>query len=592
MMIITKPFSLLLSVALLVSGSGITLDDLDPLRDLSFKTHANIRDPDVHDETEDVDAQQSIEEGVVSTKYLPPLTTSTPISEVSGLAKPCSFEDAWNDIFQKHIKGDICGIASRFSAKVSSTVSSAILSSVQSQNASVFASMTAEFTISLAASLSAAHDSAQSAINAAKSNCYAAESTSLSVDNSNSPSDRLEVNADQLAGIIVGVFLTSSISSILATLFILRYRRQRAAITHMAVDSSAETKRQTRWPTFRKLRGDMLSSKQAATATTSHREPPEAFPPMLERDISPQTYQIHNPIDRVSFASPVSPSSTSDQIFSVSPLSDKPSNHSDRDRSPSWGLGLFRNNTQRTHGSKTSNVSPIKFSLARKITQNGPQRIQVVRVGEQATRPRRFLSNVRTAKTFLSNDGSTDRTVPHEEPGAQDSTDRIERGAVALAPMANISVLSPPLIPLRFSSLNMSKPPLTENSAGIHGDNGTFLLSTDDESANSGPGFSQDQSGLESSSHSSVILRDPTQFDPGGLAQQQPMSRFSMSSAPLSLEYSAPSTPPAPQYNQPREHSELFALRPAPPTPPQLQAPTPRRPSSASNVGIPGTIYI
>ncbi|KAI0542055.1 hypothetical protein GGR58DRAFT_497409 [Xylaria digitata] len=588
-----KPFSLLLLGALPVPGFGVTLGDFDPLRDLGLKTHTADRDADAYGKTGNVDVERLIEKDADSAKYLPPLTTSPP-TEVLTLVEPNRFRDKRD--FHHSCKNDrpcsVCfdsfkkctdGVASSVSPTVSSTVESTPSTGLSSFPAPSSPSSTSSSPSSTSSSPSSTISSPSSTLETASSpvetTSYAAESPSL--DNLNKLSRGLNLNAGQLAGIVIGVFLASSISSIFGTLFILQCRKQKATVTHTSIVSPTKPKRQTQGPSFGNLRSNILPLKSFTTATTGHHELPEGFPPWLKQQKSSPNHHVTTLTDRISIPSPVSPESTSDRIYLVSPLSDKSPDTSRRDRSSSWGFGLFRNNTQR---SETSNVPPIKFSLARKITQDGPEQIQVVRVGGQETLPRRLFSNMRTPKTFLSNEGSTDSTATREERRTQDSADRMERGTMALAPIATMSALSPPAIPLRFSSLNTSIAPPMKSPADFHGDDGTFLLSTDDELVDRGPRSSQDQSGVESSSFSSIILHDLTQFDPGGPAQQ-PASRFSMSSAPLSsLGYSVSSTSPAPQYDQQQlEHPELSALRPAPPISPQLQAPVPRRPNSAAN---------
>lgn len=277
--------------------------------------------------------------------------------------------------------------------------------------------------------------------------------------------------------------------------------------------------------------------------------------------------------NRIPFASPISPSSNSDQIFPVSPLSDQPPDSSGRDSSPSLRLGLYGNRTQMSSESEASDVTPIGLSPTRPSIQNRSQQIPIMRVGGQETNPDRLVSNMWATQTFLSNERSINSTDLHERPDMRDATDRMEAGMAAIAPIMDRRSLSQPIIPLRFSSLNAQKGHPIRNSISFNGNDGTFFLSTDEESADRDPEFSQDQSGLRSPSHSSIVSQDLTQFDPGGPVLQ-PTSRFSMSPAPpSSLGYSASSSSPVPQ----PEYPEINPLRPAPPSPPQLQSPVPRR---------------
>lgn len=248
----------------------------------------------------------------------------------------------------------------------------------------------------------------------------------------NPVSSDLNLNTGQLAGIVLGVFLISSFSSILATLYILWYRRQRAVVTHGTLDSPSEAKRQMCWPTFGKLRGDTISPKRTANATTGQRQFPNEFLHKLRQGMSPQNHQ-KLPVNEIPFVSPVSPGSTSDQTYPVSPLSDKQRDNPGRDRSLGLGLGLFRNNTQRGSISETSDVPPIKFMLAKNATQYGAQQIQVIRVGGQETTSHRLLSNVRTTKTFFWHDKASDSAASREEADMRDSVNRNGEGGSGIS---------------------------------------------------------------------------------------------------------------------------------------------------------------
>ncbi|KAI1428754.1 hypothetical protein F5Y12DRAFT_782351 [Xylaria sp. FL1777] len=569
-----KHLSFLLLAALPVSSSGAAVDNFDSLRVLSLETHTATRDVKANDETNRVDEKHFIE---TNADCLSLLTTSEPTPRVLTLAKHNRFRDVQGPKLLEPaydlnpLYNDL--ISSRGSAEMSFSVSAIISNARESAQHAIDAIKASASSVVESVMFTVGSNpstTVRSTSSTLESTSYASESTSLIIDDSTRVSHDLNISSGQLAGIVIGVFLVSSFFSILATFYILRYRRQRAVITHNTLGSPGETKRRMLWPSFSNLCGNPISPKYPVNITTEHRQ----FPNTYLSGMTPQNHQ-KSPINQIPFVSPISPSKTHNQTHPMSPLSDKQHDNPSQDRSPSLELGLFRNDIQSGSGSGTTDLPPIKFTLSRKATQYGTHQIQVIRVGNQETTPRRLLSNVRTPNTFLLHDRTPDSTVSHEVANMRHSTNRMDKSTMTLTPIINLSARSPPTIPLRFSSLNASN---TSQHQSFRGNGGTFLLSTDDESTEHVPG--------PQSSHSSIISRDLTQFDPGGLSQQ-PTSRFSMSSAPVSLDYSASSTSPVQQ----QEHPEISPLRPAPPSPLQLQAPVPRRPNlplihAPSNVSL------
>ncbi|KAJ8126594.1 hypothetical protein O1611_g7044 [Lasiodiplodia mahajangana] len=585
-MITVKPLSLLLLVALPVFGSGIPFGNFDAFRDLDPKTHAATPNIDIYDKADKVRERPIIEKHTFLTKHALPSTAS-----VLALVKPKALLNRQIPEFKP---GDACDlpvllppcsdvISSRVSTQVSSSVSAAISSSVSISDASVLTSITNSFSSSLLAARQAGHDEgfqegqrkaseiAQSMINSSRASSSptvedttcAAETSSCVVGNLNGISHGLNLNAGQLAGILVAVFFISSISSILATILILRYRRKRAAIAAKTLPLRVEAPIRTPRPVFEKLRGNIFPSAIGRASWGSRRNLPKDSPRLPS-----QNHKAKASADRPSFTLPINTHLTRDQVCPVSPLSYHPPDNSMQESSPSLELGLYGNRTQMASRSESSGTPPIKLSLSRDETHNGPRRIQVVRMGAEGNTPHRLLSS-----------------------NMQDSSNGMGEGTTSSAPMTTMSAFLPPIVPLRFSSLNAYKGLPIQRPSGSRGNDGTFLLSTDDESADRNPRFLQDQTGLQSPSHSSEISQDLTQFDPGGPGQQ-PTSRFSTSSARPSLGYSASSASPIPQYHQQQEeHPEISPLRPAPSSPLQLQAPTPRRPNIAANVGVDGPIY-
>ncbi|KAI1347788.1 hypothetical protein F5Y01DRAFT_233887 [Xylaria sp. FL0043] len=585
-MIQTRPSLFLLPVAILVLGSSTTVDDFDLVRDLSLDTHATTQGRNICNENKRTGGKQLNEKGAVLTNCLTSLTTVGPSLEVSIPARHSRFRDVRDSNSPEPardsnpLRDDV--LSPRVVAAVSSSISNMISSARESArrainaakaNASSVAESFSSTVGSNSSSVVRASSTERNTSSTVESIPYAAESTSLVGGGSNPVSHGVNFDAGQFAGIVVGVFLVSSLSSILAMFYIIRYRRRRANAMKSTLDSPVEAKRQIRWPVVDYLRGHTIRSKYPTTAIS--RQPSELFAGMPHPNV-----QIA-PVSQSPFVSPISPGSTSQQIHSISPLSDERHDDPGRDRSPSLELGIFRDNAQEGSQSKKRDVPPIRFTLARNATRSGAQQMQVVRVdGQEMTSPQ-ISSNRQTGKQYLSHDRASDSATPRRAPSMQYSIHGRGRSAVNLAPIANISTMSPPVIPLRFSSLNAYRSSQPQSAVSFHGDDGTFLLTTDDESMENIPGPSQNQ--LEPrSSHSSIISRDLTQFNPSG-PDQQPISRFSISSAPVSPDYSASSTSPV----QP----EISPLSPAPPSPSRLQAPVPRRPTPAANVGVHGTFY-
>ena len=332
----------------------------------------------------------------------------------------------------------------------------------------------------------------------------------------------------------------------------LRYRRQGAGIPS-SLDPSGEAKRQWPWQSFGKSGGDANLTRRPTNTRFGRHQSGNRFLSKLRPEISHLTH-LKSPVNENLFPSPLGPGSISDQIFPVSPLSEEQIDASVREHSPSLRLAIFGHNSQRNSGSEILDAAPIKYTLSRNTTQSGTRQMQLVRVGSQGTDPR-YPPNIRTRNTFPS----SSRTR---------------------------SLSSPPIIPLRFSSLNAYTAPPLKDPGNYHGGDGTFLFLTDDESTEPAPGPSRDEARSESS-QSSIIGQDLTQFDPGGGVGQQPVSRFSVSSVPGSLDYSVSSDSPMEQPDQP----EVSPLRPAPPSPSQLQAPVPRRLHLASSAGVSATFY-
>ncbi|KAI0440971.1 hypothetical protein F4803DRAFT_552595 [Xylaria telfairii] len=594
-MIRIDALSLLLLVALPIPSSGFKLNGLDTFRDFDLIAHATTQGITA----EKVNERQSIKKEASLAQDSHPLVPSPLISvKPNHLQRERSGKSEEEVACGLHPRDHLCGNilfphASELSSSVSSSVSSAVSNSVSSSDASV---LTASLLVAVQSASeegfqngqSKASESVQSAIDSAKASVSSIVESAFSavrstqsaretipsiMGDSNRTSHSLIIDKSQLAGIVLGVFFASSVLSVLTTLFFLWYRKRKTATAHNIRHFPTEEKRKMIWPTLGKLRGNFFTSSSAANKPAGHRDLSKIFPPGLKH-VSPSQSQHGMPsANRIPFTSPISPSSNSDQIFPVSPMSDQPPDSAGRDSSPSFRLGLYGNRTQMSSGSEASDVTPMGLSPTSNSIQNGSQQIPIMRIGGQETNRDRLASNMWTTQTFPPNERPITFTDIYERPDMRDAANRMEAGIAAIDPIMDRRSLSPPIIPLRFSSLNAQKGHPIRNSTSFNGNDGTFFLSTDEESADRDPEFSQDQSGLRSPSHSSVISQDLTQFDPGGPALQ-PTSRFSMSPAPpSSLGYSASSSSPVPQQERP----EINPLRPAPSSPPQLQSPVPRR---------------
>lgn len=396
----------------------------------------------------------------------------------------------------------------------------------------------------------------------------------------------LSLGVGQFVGIIVAVFITASILSIVATLCLLRYRRKRAVDTNGTLRLPIKEKQRDIW--------SILTSGRRDIAATDGHDAPGELSQRVEQGTSPRFHLTDPSANEAPLNPPVSPGPANDGLYPVSPMSDQTSVISRRASSATLGMGLYGNRTYIPSISETGDVPPIKLSIARAPANGGPQQLQVIRTGGSGTIPRRVLSQMRAARISRSESGITWRP----DPDVRGFTNGIERRAPGPMRIASMSALSPPIVPLRFSSLNAHRDTSAQSSVGLRSEDQTFLLSTDDESAGHNAGSTQDQTGprrTSHSSHSSVISYDPTQFDPGG-PSQQPISRFSMSSGLVStFEYRTSSSSPFAPYQQEQEWQdcpEILALRPAPLSPSQIRSPIPRRPNPTTNLGVSETIYL
>jgi hypothetical protein len=391
----------------------------------------------------------------------------------------------------------------------------------------------------------------------------------------------------RLASIVIAVFFASSILSILATVFILQYRRHLASISHKMLDSAIGSKRQMPRPMSGNMRGNLPSSKYPANVAAGRSELTKEFTPKLQQGMALPT-KNHLGIsstDWPAFVSPVSPASIDNQVCAVSPPSDRPIDNSGRDDLLRAGPGLYGSETYTSSKFQTTNVPPNEIPLEGYPALHKLQRAHIAGMGTREPTLHNLLFHERIGNAFTSNDIPEPRTGADEELSTREVTNRREGGTAALTPAAKTNAFSAPVIPLRFSSLNAYKSPPSQNSIGSHWDNEAFIAAMDDGTAASGHPFFWNQPRYQSPPQPTYVSRDLTDPNPG-IADEQPVSRFSVSTAPLSsIESSSSSPPPVPRHRpQQLEHLEISGLRPAPSSPSQLQSPVPRRPNLAAIV--------
>ncbi|KAI0203063.1 hypothetical protein F4808DRAFT_51266 [Astrocystis sublimbata] len=587
-----RPFILL--VALLVLGSATKLDGTDTVRELDLIMYANARDTLVYERSESVGIRRVMRKGAHSPRE----------------------EDDCNLHPEGHLCSDISvsselskfssSVSFSVSSSVSSSISSAISSSVSSYDASVLTSalVAARQTAwreGFQYGQSRASKALDSAVTATAGASMTMESmfavvqkTSSAVEANGSATNHqmqmpqgLMINGGQLAGVIIGVFLMSSIFSVLTTLFLLWYRGRKTANKHNSHHWPGEKKSEQRWPRWEKLRNTICPLQMARERTRARRDLLRISSNALEEgrpSQSPSGLPFSNRSRNLT--TPVTPHSNLAHRECPAPrLADLPPQSHGADV---LGLGGHRPRDSPRHY-ETREAPTTGYPRAREASRPEVPQIEI-------TLPSPFVT-----ATFPTLKRSVAFADLHDDPEPRRAPRRRTRRMSAFEPMtARRSTVTPPTIPTRFSSLNSHPfqpfiqhrtqdpipPPVQPNPVlDPSANHGTFYIAADEESAEYDPGFSQNHSNLQSPtpSHSSTVQLDAIHPTTGSAEQQLP-SRFSMSSGPLSsLGHTGSSSSTGSQYivQQPLEEPEIYPLRP-PPNHSQLVAPRPTRPHTVA----------
>lgn len=398
--------------------------------------------------------------------------------------------------------------------------------------------------------------------------------------------DRRGLNLDvrQLAGIIIGVFLSSSLLSILATLLLLRYRRQRTSTAKNTFNSSLKSTWPRPQPTLTNFWANILPFKHTGIGRAGHRQIPEQLSPAFTPGVvSPPSKhrRAMSSVDVPPFVSLISPGSPSDQPYPVSPPPDQPV-HDPGERG------------HQRHGSQINKGTSVGFQQKGAPTKLPHQKDPVQHISQQAQK--------RDDENTIHQPQLGVRMSPNLSTGER-SSNRI-KGKAPLSPIAITNHSFPPIVPLRFSSLNAYSGTQAPNpiiGSPLHGEGyevSSSLFPAGPESATRSHPFSPrdllfPSLPLEPRPRG---FQSPAAATPNNTDQrtqlQQPTSRFSMSPTPhSSVEYSLSisSSPPASHYglqHQQEQPEMIIPLRPAPSSPSQLQlqSPVPRRPNIAANI--------
>ncbi|KAI0161520.1 hypothetical protein GGR57DRAFT_360959 [Xylariaceae sp. FL1272] len=434
--------------------------------------------------------------------------------------------------------------------KASSSVSS-LLAVVTT--ASIISSIQA----SANSAISAAQESAESAISAAKA------SASAAVDNSHS---NLRLDVGQFVGIVIAIIIASILLAVLATLLIVRYRKQKIPIALKTYESPAPSVEQVAQPKLTQFPNHPVPPTYAVTVTAGRHQSSQtrSQPPNLSSRIQ-------------AFPSPTSPQPVNTQTYPMSPPSETP--HEGPRRAVSEDLGRrLHGNIGHMSGTDVSEVPPMKFSLVRKPSTDGQQRMQVVRVGSHETGLHRLLSNAHESGARGHSSGQalgySSKVGPSSHYTDLQSAHRRSTSSSAIIPP----------IPLRFSSLNVKRQHPLNPVQALSAAHETSFLSTSEETLSEDHQHRTDESlNQPPSPPRHLPVRNLTQ-------PQHPPSRFSMSPLPPSFSDSGSDTSIQEQHQQDisqhnREAPEISPLRPAPPNPPQLQSPVPQRPIISANAG-------
>ncbi|KAI1329382.1 hypothetical protein F5Y16DRAFT_108552 [Xylariaceae sp. FL0255] len=370
---------------------------------------------------------------------------------------------------------------------------------------------------SASSAIQAAQSSAQSAISAAEASASAAAAASSGVN----------LDVGQFVGVVVAIFISSVIISVLATTFIFRYRKKRTEMSPKALGSPVQTLHP---------RHDLVSPIHTVRVTSGRNE---GQPTDGQSDVM--------------VTSPLSSRSPHDHVHSVSPLSD--------DQPISSGLGHEFYSTGAHETVPKEGGVPEKFSLTQKRGDDGQQRMQVERVGSYNPSLHRLFSTAREGQVPAM------RNQPVEAEGSEVAGD--------------FSGFLVPPIPARISSLNPYQGPLTLNPIQQpFSVAGTSFLSTSfsDEAP-----YDEEQPQTQLFHPHNLTRQKPSRL-PVSRFSVTPLpppsvSDDSRSESNTVTQQLAPESP-----GIQGEAPQPSPLRGPPPSPSLLRSPIPRRPSQSANL--------
>ncbi|KAI5928144.1 hypothetical protein F4810DRAFT_180962 [Camillea tinctor] len=462
---------------------------------------------------------------------------------------------------------------------------------------------------------SSASSSAQSAIDAAIASASAVVRDV--VDNAQTQTSN--ISSGQLVGIIIGTAIASSVVSILFTLFFVRYRRRKAA----EAEGSAAFNPNSRQPgrqVFSTGQDNVFEFPNYTTSIGFHQHTPSnGFPPEVKQEQSSMAKP--RPV-RISIAPgrplPSVPSFAPSEPATAILYSSEPNTPGRSVGEPGFGLGLYSSDTEHDPSSPVTisttsmrrdtrgDLAPmIKFSLTRKRSTSGGQRMQLVRTGNKKDSIHRLLSQEVTPPNTGRRIDRYGRTEEEEE--AEEGEADIDRETTAsaaqtagsgegpqyqLPSLSDVSSLG--LNPMKYGRSTESSSPVSSSTttpshtpAGARKQHGnpapkpTSNPNRDLPRPRSSPAAPGRRT-TSTRAASELFLQSippPPPPPPPPLPQpqdQQPVSRFSPYSTPtrssMATSLASPSSPPPVPV-------PVLPLRV-----PSLQAPIPQRPHIAASV--------
>ncbi|KAI0598716.1 hypothetical protein F4775DRAFT_169653 [Biscogniauxia sp. FL1348] len=481
--------------------------------------------------------------------------------------------------------------------------SASLILAAMTGGASVISSIQESASNAVDAAQSIASSSAQSAIDAAIASASAVVRNN--VDGTQTPTPG--ISTGQLAGIIIGTAIASSVISTLFTLFLIRYRRRKATEAEGSTAFNPNSRQPGR-PVFSAGQDNMFEFPNYTTGIGyPQHTPSNSFPPETKHGHSSTVKS--RPV-RISILAgrplPSVPSTIPSEPITPVPYPSEPNTPGRSMGEPGFGLGLYSSDTEHDPSSPITisttsvrrdtrgDLAPmIKFSLTRKRSNSGGQRMQLVRVGNKKDSIHRLLSQAATPPNAGRRMNKYSKTEEEEHTGAEidrettasaaETTRSGEGSQYQLPSLSDMSSLG--LNPMKYGrSLESSLASSSNSSKTSIGKDNNQVPKREHPRPRSSPAAP----GRRTTRTSELFLQSipppplplPLPFQPPAQQeqqqqqqqQQQPVSHFSPYSTPTrsSMSMSLPSSPPPP---------------PMPPLRvPSLQAPIPRRPHIAASV--------